>query len=78
MIDFYLSLNLNVFAFFPFKFKCNLKYFNSNISCLKLLVFIFHLRSILNIITFYSLNKCSKIIYKEKKQALNLSILATL
>ena len=52
MIDFYLSLNLNVFAVLPLKFKCNLKY-----SYLKLLVFLFHLSSILNIITFYSLNK---------------------
>ena len=64
MIDFYLSLNFNVFAVLPLKFKCNLKYFNSNISCLKLLVFLFHLSSILNIIaTFIQIVK-SKVNYK--------------
>ena len=31
MIEFYLSLDLNVLAVLPLKFKCNLKYFNSNI-----------------------------------------------
>ena len=42
MIDFYFKLNLNVFADLSLKFKCNLKYFSSNISYLKLLVFLLH------------------------------------